>query len=90
MYRNEEFLLRQAAGLTVIVPVGHAAVDFPGMISVNETGAFLWQLLECEQTDQSLAAALAEEYQVTQEQALKDVGAFLEQLERVGALKGTV
>lgn len=88
MYRNEEFLLRRAAGLTVIVPVGRAAENFPGMISVNETGAFLWQLLECEQTEESLAAALTEEYQVTQETALGDVRSFVEKLERAGALKG--
>ena len=90
MKRNPDYLLRSVAQSKVVVPVGKAAEIFPGMVNLNETGAFLWQLLECEQTAQSLAAALAAEYQVTQEQALKDVGAFLENLERVGALKGTV
>ena len=58
MHRSEEFLLRQAAGLTVIVPVGPAAVRFPGMISVNATGEFLWNALAAEQTLDSLVDAL--------------------------------
>ena len=88
MHRSEEFLLRQAAGLTVIVPVGRAAVNFPGMISVNETGAFLWDRLAAEQTVESLAAALTETYQVEQTQAEADVRAFLERLAKVGAVEG--
>ena len=41
MRRNDGFILRKAADLTVIVPVGREAVRFPGMLSVNETGRFL-------------------------------------------------
>lgn len=53
MRRNENFILRRVADMSVIVPLGAAAEAFPGMISVNETGAFLWDLLEQEQTLQS-------------------------------------
>lgn len=58
MRRNENFILRRVADMSVIVPLGAAAEAFPGMISVNETGAFLWDLLEQEQTLQSLGDAL--------------------------------
>lgn len=88
MHRSEEFLLRQAAGLTVIVPVGPAAVRFPGMISVNATGEFLWNALAAEQTLDSLVDALTAEYAVEQEQAQRDVGTFLDTLTRAGALEG--
>lgn len=40
MRRNENFILRRVADMSVIVPLGAAAEAFPGMISVNETGAF--------------------------------------------------
>ena len=88
MHRNEEFLLRRAAGLTVIVPVGRAAVESPGMISVNSTGEFLWNKMETEQTLESLTAALTAEYQVEAEQAAADVRAFLDQLAKAGAVEG--
>ena len=88
MHRSEEFLLRQAAGLTVIVPVGPAAVRFPGMISVNATGEFLWNALAAEQTLDSLVDALTAEYAVEREQAQRDVDTFLDTLTRAGALEG--
>lgn len=88
MHRSEEFLLRQAAGLTVIVLVGPAAVRFPGMISVNATGEFLWNALAAEQTLDSLVDALTAEYAVEREQAQRDVRTFLDTLTRAGALEG--
>lgn len=88
MRRNEQFILRTAADMNIILPVGAASTEFPGMISVNETGAFLWQQLETEQTPESLAAALTGEYEVELPQAKQDVLAFLEQLRGTGALVG--
>ena len=88
MHRSEEFLLRQAAGLTVIVPVGPAAVRFPGMISVNATGEFLWNALAAEQSLDSLVDALTAEYAVEREQAQRHVRTFLATLTRAGALEG--
>ena len=86
MRRNEQFILREAADMSIILPVGEASNRFPGMISVNETGAFLWQQLEAEHTPETLAAALTGAYEVDLPRALKDVQAFLEQLKGTGAL----
>ena len=86
MKRHGDFLLREVAGRQVIVPVGKQAAKFFGMISLNETGAFLWQQLETEQTVDSLAQALTGNYEVSEELARKDVEAFLEKLRPTGAL----
>ena len=88
MIRNSNFLLQDVAGTQVIVPVGEAVADFPGMITVNGTGAFIWQLLETEQTVQSLAEAMVAHYEVTTAQATADVEVFLAQLRPTGALIG--
>ena len=86
MRRNDGFILRKAADLTVIVPVGREAVRFPGMLSVNETGRFLWELLQEEQTRQTLARALTDTFQVEGRQAEQDVHDFLEKLRAAGAV----
>lgn len=86
MRRNADFLLQDVAGTRVIVPVGEAVTAFPGMITVNETGSFIWQLLETEQTAQTVAEALVARYEVTREQAMADAEAFFEQLKSTGAL----
>lgn len=86
MKRSENFLLRDVAGTLVIVPVGAAVSAFPGMITLNDTAAYLWELLEQEQTVASLAAGLMDRYEVDEEKATADVEAFLEKLKPTGAI----
>ena len=86
MKKHSEFVIRQVADRFVIVPVGAAAEKFTGMLTVNETGKFLWDLLETEQTYESLAAALVQEYEIDTETALRDVKAFLEPILPTGAI----
>ena len=86
MKRNEDFLLRDVAGSLVIVPVGAAVTAFPGMITLNATAAYLWELLETEQTVDTLTAALMDRYDVEETRAREDVLAFVERLKPTGAL----
>ena len=40
---NENFVLRQVVDTYVVLPIGQATVDFNGMVTLNESGAFLWR-----------------------------------------------
>lgn len=86
MRRNSQFILRQVAGKNVVVPLGQAAEAFRGMITLNKTGKFLWDLLETEQTEESLAKALVQTYGITEERALGAVKKFLEPIYPTGAI----
>ena len=86
MHRNSEFAVRQVAGKYVAVPLGKAAEAFRGMITLNKTGKFLWDLLETEQTEESLAKALVETYGISEERALTGVKKFLESIDASGAI----
>lgn len=86
MKRSSDFLLRDVAGTLVIVPVGAAVSSFPGMITLNATGAYLWELLETEQTVESLVEALSLRYEVDEVKARADVEAFVERLKSTGAV----
>lgn len=86
MIRNEAFILRNVAGSQVVIPVGTAAEKFPGMLTLNESGCFLWELLATEQTEQTLVEALLNRYEVSAEQAAEDVQKFLEPLLKIQAV----
>ena len=86
MKRNPDFLLRDVAGTLIVVPVGAAVTVFPGMITVNASGAYLWELLENEQSVESLTDALLERYEVNRAQAEEDIRNFLTKLEETGAV----
>jgi hypothetical protein len=83
---NDKFVLRQVAGTWVVLSVAEKTVDFNGMLTLNETGLMLWQLLEKGSTREALAQALTDEYDVTYAQALADVDEYLGKLERAGCL----
>ena len=86
MRRNPDYLLRDVADSHVLVPVGAAAAEFAGMITLNPTGCFLWELLETDQTVDSLAAALTARYEVSEAQAKADVERFVDALSPANAI----
>ena len=80
------FMLRKVGGQNVVVAVGAASRDFNGIIKLNETGAFLWELLKSERTTEELTEALLAEYDIDRETASADVEAFAERLSRAELL----
>lgn len=77
---KKNFILREVAGSFLVVAVGNAVKEFGGMVNLNETGAFLWKLLENGSTEELMVEALLKEYDVDCETAKKDVGVFINKL----------
>jgi len=77
---NPGFVLKDIAGSFVVVPTGDNLVDFSAMITLNETGAFLWNLLSDEISIEELADAMCSEYEISKEEAVSDVTEFVETL----------
>lgn len=73
-------VLRNVASSYVVVPVGKEAVDFNGMITLNETGAFLWEKMTDGCTEEDLVNALLEEYDVSLEQAKDSVSHLVKEV----------
>ena len=69
MRRDPQFILSDVAGSHILVPVGKLAADFNGVVSLNDMGVALWNLLENDTTQEALLAAVLAEYEVTAEQA---------------------
>lgn len=85
MKLKDGFILRTVAGETVVLPVG-GGLDLNMMITLNDTGAFLWEKLGAETDEAALVAALLVEYDVDQETAKEAVSAFVKKLNDNGFL----
>ena len=85
MKLKDGFLMRNVAGQTVVLPSGDD-LDLNMMITLNGTGAFLWERLQNETDENALVAALLAEYDVDQETARKAVAAFVQKLSDNGFL----
>ncbi len=85
---KDTFLLKNVAGKTIVVPVGKATLDFNAIITLNETGAFLFaKLQEKDMTQAELISALLEEYDVTEEQAKNDIERFVKSITDAGVVE---
>ena len=85
MKMKEGFLLREVAGQTVVLPIG-ADMDMNMMITLNETGAFLWEKLQEETDEAGLVNALLAEYDVDEATAKQAVENFVAKLSDNGFL----
>ena len=84
---KEGYILRQVAGSSIIVAVGDEAVNFDGIKTLNETGAFLWKQIEQGMDEENIVKALMDEYEVDEEIAKNDVGEFVKLLINNGLIE---
>lgn len=83
---RDGFVLRNVADVTIVVPAGEASLDFNGMVTLNETGAFLWKLLSEERTEDELVEAMLAEYEVDEPTARAGISKFVARLSKEGLL----
>ena len=82
---KEGFLMRQVAGQTVVLPATDD-LDLNMMITLNDTGAFLWQQLQAYLDVDGLVQALLGEYDVDTDTARAAVTEFVAKLNNHGFL----
>lgn len=80
MQHKPNFLLQSVAGLNVVVPIHSETADFNGMLTFNDTGAFLWEKLNTPHTEAELVDALLDTFLVERDRAEADVARFVEKL----------
>ncbi|MCI6091308.1 PqqD family protein [bacterium] len=80
MKLEKEFVLREIAGDYVIIPVGKTVIEFNGLITVNEVGVSIWNMLQNEVTFDQIVQGILNEYEVEESVAREDIREFLDQL----------
>ena len=81
------YIHRKIADADVLICIGDRVADFNGYITLNDTCAFLWDLLQTPQTQETLIKALCGEYEVTEAQAQTDISQWLQTLVDRGMIR---
>ena len=87
MRRNDEFILKSIAGMTVLVPVGLKSFDVNGIIKLNETAKFLWDHSTGDFTAETLINDLMQEYKIDRETAAESVEIYIDKMKEVGSIE---
>ena len=77
---QKDFIMREIGGDHIIIPTGKSALEFNGLITINEVGVFLWDLLQQDVSMEDLVHGLLSEYEVEEEVAREDIQEFLDTL----------
>lgn len=84
---KKDFALRQVADTWVVLPLAEETVNFSGMLTLNDSGAMLWKVLEKNCDVDAVADALMNEYEVSEEQARADALEFINKLIDAGCIE---
>ena len=88
MIIKKGFVAKEIAGQYVVVALGEASKIFNGIIKLNESGKFIWDLLADGKDKDDIIAALLEEYEgVDRETAEKDLDNFVSILKGANILE---
>ena len=85
--KRDGLVTRNIAGETIIVPVTSNVAQIDFIYTLNEVGSYLWGMIDGRTTVEQLTGALCESYEVTREEAAKDLEEFLGALEEAGLIR---
>ena len=77
---KDGFMLREIAGIYVVVPFGERIIDFNGLMTLNHCGVLIWKQLEKACTLHDLIQTVTKEYSIDELTAENDINSFLEKL----------
>lgn len=81
-----DFVLREIAGDTLLVPTGQTALDLNGMLTLNEIGTEIWKMLPTVADEEEIVQKILQEYDASPEQVRADVLEFTGKLRELGIL----
>lgn len=87
MKRKDDFVMQEIASEWLLVPLGAQVMDMNGIVTLNDTGTCVWNLLAENRTADELAAAVSEQFEVDAAAARGDVQAFLDEIARLGMIE---
>ena len=86
MELKKEFVLRRIGEDLLLVPSGKSALDLNGMLTMNEAGAEIWEMLPQVKDEEEIIARLLEEYEVDEAELRQDVAEFMKNIRELGIL----
>jgi hypothetical protein len=86
MSSAQDFVTRRIGDETIVVPLRNSIGDLGSIYTLNEPGAWIWQMVREELPVAQIAAAICREYEVSAEEATRDILALMDDLRDAGMM----
>lgn len=84
--KDDSIVFRRIEDEVILVPIRQNVADLESIYTLNEVGAFIWEQIDGRRTTADILALTIEEFEVSEEEAGKDLMEFVRQLTSIGAL----
>jgi methyltransferase-like protein len=71
---------RKTGSEYVLVPITNNIADMNSVYTLNETGAFIWELIDGKRNVEEIINSVTEEYDIDRGSAVEDVFSFMENM----------
>lgn len=85
--KDPNIVSRKIADEVILVPIRQNVGDLESIYTLNEIAARIWELIDGKRNIKEIKDKIIEEFEVTPEEAEKDLIEFLQQLERIEGIK---
>lgn len=73
---------RKTGNEYVLVPIANNIADMNSVFTLNDTGAFIWELIDGKRDIEEIIRELIKEYEIDEVTAKADVMAFIEKMNK--------
>lgn len=85
--KQSSVVSRKIADEHLLVPISRRASDVASIYALNEVAGRIWELIDGKTPVSRICHTIEAEFEVDHEQAQRDIEAFVEQLEKAGAIE---
>jgi methyltransferase-like protein len=85
--RSTSVVTRKTGNEYVLVPVTNNIADMTSVYTLNETGAFIWELIDGKKNVEDLIKAVIDKYDIDKETATRDVFSFIDNMSKYLIIK---
>jgi hypothetical protein len=84
---SPSIVTRKTGNEYVLVPITNNIADMNSVYTLNESGAFIWELIDGKKTVEELISAMTEEYDIDRESAKTDIFSFIDDMNKYLIIK---
>lgn len=81
--RSDSVVFRKIGDECILVPIRQGVGDLDSIYTLNETAARIWEMVDGSRSVREIREALLEEFEISHDEAEKDLIEHLQQLESI-------
>jgi len=85
--KNPDVVYRVISGEAILIPITRETQGAGRMLTLNETGAFVWERLDGERRLEDILREILDEFEVEEGTARRDLLELIAELEKAGAIR---